>query len=202
MFSKWEKSIPSGTPQRYYVKVSSTNPKKIKLFTSPSFLDLDSNCIQFESSTATLETHSFTLFSQKSEIINPQKVLKKFTLQPNIKNGTGEVTNPGKTGMLINGVEISNYKTFDKIYYGPIEKIKVLNGGSNFDVTSPPFIEVSSGLGVTALIQPVVTGTIEGIFVDKQEFDIKEVLSINVTGGNGSGGSFKPIINAEEGSII
>ena len=83
---------------------------------------MDSNCIQFESSTATLETHSFTLFSQKSEIINPQKVLKKFTLQPNIKNGTGEVTNPGKTGMLINGVEISNYKTFDKIYYGPIEK--------------------------------------------------------------------------------
>ena len=197
----------SGTPLRglpegfYYVKVSSTNPKKIKLFTSPSFLDLDSNCIQFESSTATLETHSFTLFSQKSEIINPQKVLKKFTLQPNIKNGTGEVTNPGKTGMLINGVEISNYKTFDKIYYGPIESVKVLNGGSNFDVISPPFIEVSSGLGVTALVQPVITGTVEDIFVDNQEFDIKEVLSINVTGGNGSGGSFEPIITARRREV-
>ena len=32
--------------------------------------------------------------------------------------------------MLINGVEISNYKTFDKIYYGPLESVELLNGGS------------------------------------------------------------------------
>ena len=89
--------------------------------------------------------------------------------------------------MLINGVEISNYKTFDKIYYGPLESVELLNGGSSFDVISPPFIEVSAGLGTTALVQPVVTGTVEDIFIDNQEFDIDEVLSINVTGGNGSG---------------
>ena len=35
-----------------------------------------------------------------------------------------EKTIPGSTGMLINGVEITNYKTFDKIYYGPIEMLK------------------------------------------------------------------------------
>ena len=44
--------------------------------------------------------------------------------------------------MLINGVEISNYKTFDKVYYGPIEGVKVLSGGSNFDVINPPVIEL------------------------------------------------------------
>ena len=34
----------------------------------------------------------------------------------------GEKTIPGSTGMLINGVEILNYKTFDTIYSGPLEE--------------------------------------------------------------------------------
>ena len=197
----------SGTPLRglsegsYYVKVLS-NPKKIKLFTSNSFLDSDSNAVQFESSTIPLETHSFVLYSQKSRTINPQKVLKKFTLNPNIKNGTGEKTIPGTTGMLINGVEISNYKTFDKIYSGPIENVNILNGGSGFDVINPPKIVVSAGLGTTALVQPVISGSVQEIFVDKQDFDIKEVLSVNVTGGNGSGGSFEPVTVVKRREIL
>jgi len=197
----------SGTPLSglsegsYYVKVLS-NPKKIKLFTSNSFLDSDSNAVQFESSTIPLETHSFVLYSQKSRTINPQKVLKKFTLNPNIKNGTGEKTIPGTTGMLINGVEISNYKTFDKIYSGPIENVNILNGGSGFDVINPPKIVVSAGLGTTALVQPVISGSVQEIFVDKQDFDIKEVLSVNVTGGNGSGGSFEPVTVVKRREIL
>lgn len=197
----------SGTPLSglsegsYYVKVLS-NPKKIKLFTSNSFLDSDSNAVQFESSTIPLETHSFVLYSQKSRTINPQKVLKKFTLNPNIKNGIGEKTIPGTTGMLINGVEISNYKTFDKIYSGPIENVNILNGGSGFDVINPPKIVVSAGLGTTALVQPVISGSVQEIFVDKQDFDIKKVLSVNVTGGNGSGGSFEPVTVVKRREIL
>ncbi len=34
----------------------------------------------------------------------------------NIKNGKDETTIPGSTGMLINGVEINNYKSTLKIY--------------------------------------------------------------------------------------
>ena len=198
---------PSGAPLNgllegsYYVKVLS-DPKKIKLFTSNSFLDSDSNAIQFDSPTTTLGTHNFILYSQKSKTINPQKIFKKFTLNPNITNGVGEETVPGSTGMLINGVEISNYKTFDKIYSGPLEKVTVLNGGSDFDVINPPILEVSAGLGTTALVQPVLTGSIQEIFVDKQDFDIKEVLSINVTGGNGSGGSFEPVTIVKRREVL
>ena len=198
---------PSGSPLNglsegpYYVKVLS-NPKKIKLFTSNSFLSSDANALQFISSAAPLETHTFTLYSQKSNSINPQKVFKKFTLNPNVKNGIGEETVPGSTGMLINGVEISNYKTFDRIYSGPIEEVTVLNPGSDFDVISPPILEVSAGLGTTALVQPVVTGSIQEIFVDKQDFDIKEVLSINATGGNVSGGSFEPVTIVKRREVL
>ena len=177
----------------YYVKVSSSNPKKIKLFTALSFLTDDTNAVEFESATTTLETHTFVLYDQRSQTIDPQKVFKKFNLNQNITNGTGEKTTPGTTGMLINGVEISNYKTFDKVYYGPIEGVRVLSGGSNFDVINPPVIEVSAGSGTTALVQPVVKGEIKEVIVDKQDFDINEILSITSSGLNGFGGSFEPI---------
>ena len=190
---------PSGRPLdgleegSYYVKVLS-DTKKIKLYNSLSFINSDANSVQFKSPTSTLETHNFILYSQKSETLNPQKILKKFTLNPNIENGIGQKTIPGSIGMLINGVEISNYKTLDKIYSGPIENIKILNGGINFDVINPPDIQVSAGIGITSLVRPVLSGTITDIDVDKQNFDIEQVLSVNIIGGNGSGGSFEPIL--------
>ena len=42
--------------------------------------------------------------------------------------------------MLINGVEIRNYKSDDKIYYGTLKSIEVLNGGNNYDVINLPLI--------------------------------------------------------------
>ena len=64
---------------------------------------------------------------------------------------------------MINGVEITNYKSTDKVYYGPLKKINVLNGGENFDVINPPKIVIESGLGSTALAQPVVSGSITDV---------------------------------------
>jgi hypothetical protein len=93
--------------------------------------------------------------------------------------------------LLKNGVEIYSFKTNDKIYYGPIENIDVLSGGEEFDVINPPLLELSYG---NASIQPVIIGSIKKIFVDSQDFDIDIVVSVAVTGGNGSGSSFKPII--------
>ena len=46
----------------------------------------------------------------------------------------------GPVGMLINGVEISNYKSNDKIYYGPLSSVEVLNAGDGYDVINPPVI--------------------------------------------------------------
>ena len=185
----------------YYVKVL-PDTKNIKLYSSPSFIEDDSNALQFSAPPSGIGTHSFVLYSQKSKLIDSSKVLKKFTLNPNIKSGDGEETTPGPTGMLINGVEIHNYKTYDKIYYGPIDNVQVLNGGKNYDVINPPKVEISAGSGTTALVQPVVQGSIQDILVDSQDFDINQVLSINVTGGNASGGSFEPILVRRRREIL
>jgi len=191
----------------YYVKVLSDpdpnlDKKKIKIFNSLSFINDDNNAVKFSFPDSGFGDHIFTLYSQRSRELNPPKILKKFSLNPNIEDGSDEKTIPGSVGMLINGVEILNYKSKDKVYYGPLKNASVLNGGENFDVINPPRIEVSTGLGVTALIQPVVTGEITDIIVDTQDFDIDKVLSVNVSGGNVRGGSFNTVLSKRRREVL
>ena len=98
--------------------------------------------------------------------------------------------------MLINGVEIKNYKSNDKIFFGSLDKITLLNGGKNYDVVNPPEITLSSpGIGnTTALIRPVITGSVTKVQVDPQKFGIHRVLSATIEGGNGSGAVLEPVL--------
>ena len=57
--------------------------------------------------------------------------------------------------MLVNGVEVINYKSEDKVYYGPLESVRVFNGGTNFDVVNLPSVTVEAGL-TTALILSLI----------------------------------------------
>jgi hypothetical protein len=186
---------PAGTPiiglgtGNYFVeKVSNSN---IRLYSSRSFIGGSDYITLKEPSGGVNVNDTFTLRSQNSNLIGPQKLLKKFPLSVNTKDSKNEPTVPGGIGMLINGVEISNYKSVDNVYYGPLDSIKVLNSGSGYDVINLPKITVSNGLGVTALIQPVISGSFERVSADSQEFDIDKVVSIGVSGGNGSGAVFE-----------
>ena len=73
--------------------------------------------------------------------------------------------------MLKNGVEILSYKSEDKIFFGSITNLNVLNTGFNYDVINPPTIDLTDppvgiGTGTKALIQPVVSGKVTDIVVD------------------------------------
>ena len=177
----------------YYVKVL-TNKNQIRLYSSRSFIPID-DYIEFDSLSPGSGTHIFTLLDNFGKKVGPQKLLKKFSLEPNIQSGYGIETVPGPVGILINGVEIANYKSDDKIYFGPIEKAEILNGGTNYDVVNPPLIQVSTpGSGTTCLIQPVVSGIVTAVYVDPQDFDIEKIVSVTVSGGNGSGTVLEPIL--------
>ena len=190
------------TTGSYYVEVIS-NPgqeddrKKLKLYTSRSHIASDTTSLKMRMPSSGIGTHTFTLFEHKTNLIKPKKAFKKFSLNPNLKSGTKEETTPGETGVLINGVEISNYKTNEKIYYGPLTNVSVLIGGSNYDVLNVPKITTSSPTnGSDAKVQPVVSGELKEIIVDSStsNFNIKSISGINVTGGNVSGGSYEPIL--------
>jgi hypothetical protein len=197
---------PSGTPivgldtGDYYIQVLDF-PNKIRVFSSRSFVETD-NFLTFSNSNFSNQTHKFTLYSQKSGIIDAQKLLKKFRLSQSIDTGTGELTIPGPIGMLINGVEIVNYKSDDKVYYGPLKSINILNGGNDYDVINPPLISVSTGLGDTALVRPVVGGSIKKVYIDSQDYDINTIVSIKITGGNGSDCVLEPIITKRKRDIL
>jgi len=175
----------------YYVQVLN-DPKKIRLYLTNEIIG-GPDYLKFSAPEPDFGSHLFVLYSQKSNEIGVQKIFKKFPLNTQIK-GSGESTIPGTTsGMLINGVEISNYKSLDKIYYGPLESIDVLNGGSNYDVINPPFVSISTSL-TNALAQPVLSGKIDSVFVDAQEYNIDKILSVDISGGNGSGAVLEPVL--------
>jgi len=187
--------------QTYYVEVlDPTNPgdikNKIRLYNARSFIG-SNNYVKFQSS-STVSDHVFTLEEQTGDKkLAPKKLLRKISLVQNIQSGTGEETKPGPTGMLINGVEIINYKSNDKIYYGPLSNVNIINSGSDYDVLSPPTVVVSNptvGLGTTALVDLVVRGNLKEVIVDPNEVDVNRVVSASISGGNGSGAILEPYV--------
>ena len=56
-----------------------------------------------------------------------QKLVREF--KSPVNDGGTYVTSPGKTGMLVNGVEILNYKSGDSVYFGTIDGVTVAAGG-------------------------------------------------------------------------
>ena len=75
-----------------------------------------------------------------------------------------------------------------------------MNKGSDYDVINPPTITLTDppvgiGTGSKALIQPVVTGVVTSIVVDPQEFDLIDVRSVTISGGNGEGAVFQPFLS-------
>ena len=189
--------------QVYYVEIlrSGSNTNQLRLYNSRSFIgSLD--YVQFKQY-AVNSTHTFTLQQHYNKKLSAKKVLSKFPLNPNIESGSMQKTVPGRsTGMLINGVEIANYKSNDKIYYGPLESVKIYNGGTDYNVINPPTILAAAptggiGTGANAVIRPVIRGSVKEIQVDPQETSFSRVLSVTIDGGNGDGAVLEPVISKQ-----
>ena len=182
------------TGTTYYVKVLS-DPQKIKLYSSRSFISSNEYLTFTPLRVGAGGKHTFTLESVYGKEVQPQKLLRRFPLRSEIKDNDGSENNNETVGMLINGVEIKNYKSSDKIYYGPLTDINIINSGSDYDVVNPPQISITaSGTGVTAYARPVVSGSLQEVFVDPQDVGLDKVISVSLIGGNGSGAVLKPIV--------
>ena len=180
----------------YFVEVvPGSGNLKIRLYASQSVVGT-TNCVKFGELTS--GTHSFTLNSQKEKVLSPQKILRKFPLLVNNGDGKSDLTTPGPVGLLVNGVEIFSYKTNDRVYYGPLDEVNILKSGEEYDVINTPVLSLSSG---SALIEPIISGSIKKINLDTKDFDVDVVVSIAITGGNGFGAVFEPIIERKRREI-
>jgi len=131
----------------------------------------------------------YTYTDFQTRTLEPQKIIRKIS-KPE-KTLTKQQTRTGNIGLFINGVELLNYKSKDVIYYGPIEKVNVLDGGTNYDIINPPILNITDPIGSGASVYCSVKGGLERIDILDPGFDFLNTPTIKITGGNGVNASAK-----------
>ena len=179
--------------ETYYITVVSE--RKIKVYISREVLASGEHVRVGPNAVA--GTHTFTLDRHSNRKIADNKILRKFPLAPSDNDINSDKRIDGSIGILIDGVEIVSPNSQNKVYYGPLTSFEVLNGGKDYDVISLPEISISAGVGgFDAKVQPYVKGSVKDVYVDPQDFDVKSVSSVSLTGGNGSGCTLEPVVGS------
>ena len=100
-------------------------------------------------------------------------------------------------GILVNGVEILNYKSSDSVYFGEIESVDILEGGNDYNVITPPSLIIRDKKDSErsqedfAKAYVGVNGSLTGLRISDPGFDYIETPVITITGGGGKGASAK-----------
>ena len=139
-----------------------------------------------------ITTHFLTPQNVFGSDLGAQKLLRKFPV-PEF-GGTKTKTVQGGVGLFANGVEIYSYKSTDKVFYGPLENVEVLNQGSGYDVINPPRLAVvqDGHTGIGASVVANMEGSITEIFVDTEGDDYQEDPTVRAVGGNDNISILKP----------
>ena len=165
----------------YFVK--RIDPNNIKLALSRSniynskFITLDEPI--------TVSSNKLSYYNLDEKTLSTQKLLRE--IDSPVNDGQVYETFPGFTGILVNGVEIANYKSKDVVYFGPLEKIEVFGSGQDYDVINPPALSINDPVGTGASGYCSVRGSLIEIRIIDPGFDYLEIPTIKITGGNGSG---------------
>ena len=122
-------------------------------------------------------------------------------IQNPITSSLKSETKPGQTGILINGVEVLNYKSNDSVFYGPLEEIAVVSGGNDYDVINPPVLTVTDSVGSGCSAFCAVKGDLNRIEILDGGFDYMDDPIITITGGNGRGAKANPNLSSVEHSV-
>ena len=129
--------------------------------------------------------NKFTYYDFYNKPVSAQGIYREIS-KPITKSGNYKTT-PGYSGILVNGVEILNYKSLDQIYYGSLESIKVTAGGSGYDVINPPVLSIADDVGVGATGNCAIIGSLDRIEIIDSGFDYQDTPIVAISGGNGKG---------------
>ena len=163
----------------YYIRRLDSN--QFKLSTSQANL-YNQNYISV-SGIVTSNTLQYELFYNKN--VEHQNLLREIK-NPDNTSGIYE-TEPGKTGILVNGVEILNYKSENVVYYGQLDGVEVSSPGDDYDVINPPVLSISDEVGTGARGVCAIKGSLQKIDILDSGFDYVSKPIVTITGGNGFG---------------
>jgi len=167
----------------YYVK--KINDTSIKLYQSREDILLD-KFLSFSDKINVID-NKITPYILSNKKLSTQKLVRK--LSKSKFNPKPSETKYGSTGILLNGVEISNYKSSDFIYYGPIEDVKVISDLSDYDVINPNAVQITdpNGVGIGASVILHINGSLKKVNILNSGFDYLSIPKVSITGGNGDG---------------
>ena len=180
---------------------ANSNITKIALYTSRGQIGTAST-IQVGLGVSTKDKHTFTLLRHHGKKISANKILRKFPLSQNLIDISTNDETINDIGILKNGVEIRSPLSEDFVSYGNLSFVNLLNGGEQYDIINPPKLVVEPGVAHTvgaatsALVEPILSGSVKEVLIDPQEFDIKSVKSISLTGLNGNGCELEASVGA------
>jgi len=186
-------------PGIYFIK--KVDQTKIKLAKSKSDIFYNKFVeVNGDTTNSVIEIAELNYNNLISKNLDSQKLIRKIS---NPVNDIKEYeTKPGCTGILVNGVEVCNYKSNDNVYYGPIENIAVLSSGSGYDVVNPPDLTITDINGYDAKSYCTVNGTLERIDIEDPGFDYLDTPKVTISGGNGNGASCEVKLTDFEHKII
>ena len=166
----------------YFVK--RVNASTIRLATSRTNI---SNGTYVSIDTATTVTNSrIEPYDFRKKTLQSQNLLREFVDSVNDSEEPVE-TLPGFTGMLVNGVQVCNYKSSDSILYGQLNSVEVTSPGRDYDVINPPILHISDSVGSGATGYAGVSGSLLALKIIDPGFDYEETPTVTVSGGNGQG---------------
>jgi len=169
--------------KNYFVKKIDNNNIKLGLSNS----NIANNLFyEINNSSGSNLVLNLTPLNNVNKQLTSQKLIRKIDSPVNISKKEKTIPNE-KIGILVNGVEIFNYKSQEVVYYGAIQSIDVLDGGEDYDVITPPIISITDSTGVGATGNCAIKGSLKSIEVIDGGFDYLSTPSINISGGNGLG---------------
>ena len=163
----------------YFVK--RINSTTISLAKSRS--DIFNGIFVSTQSRTTVNNNILQSYSTKNKSLQSQKILREIDIPKN--DGKIYNTESGPVGILINGVEILNYKSKEFVHYGKLESIEVTSSGENYDIINPPSLSIIDSVGFGATGHCSVSGSLQEIRIIDPGFDYVDTPSIKITGGNG-----------------
>jgi hypothetical protein len=136
---------------------------------------------------AVVVNNKITPYLLANKKLTTQKLVRKIT-EPKFNTKLSE-TKYGSTGIFLNGVEISNYKSNDYIYYGPIENVQVTSDLSDYDIISPNIVKITdpNGVGAGSSVILHINGGLKKVNILDSGFDYLNKPKVKISGGNGDG---------------
>ena len=173
----------------YYVQ--RIDHDNIKLGKSPANL-YSSQFVSIETTT-TVTDNILDQYDLRLKSLEPQKLYREISTP--INTNVEVETKPGATGILVNGVEILNYKSKDIIHAGKVESVQVTAPGNGFDVINPPKLNISDPVGTGATGFLAINGSLRELQILERGFDFTEVPTVSINGGNGQ--NAKALVNTK-----